>query len=388
MEHGEYVSPYGASKYRVSYSEELVPPYPCSPIHYIAILHVVATTFSLTIFLKVSSNIACKPHPQHSLPGMIPNETSHRRASSFRSSTFISRRRTSNANLPSPKECAETSTIESSSSSDKDQIRPLRRPSKHGHPQPRPTSIRISPNTSPDITHNWLTAVPVPNAAAAVSPRFSRAGVKGVVMPVKAARPLSLVELPEGCGEAVLVHRYGEGSGSSEDGVPLKELEIEPERVGPLQRALSTRSQMWRRGQQPRPSGGDDGHNQGQGQGPGRPQGIVSALGKGLSLRVASVRRLKSRTRNSNRRRTTGEDAGAGENAASYGHRQEKTGLIGHRESKSIEEETLSIQDEDNASLQLQLGANTSLRRARTGPSLKLVRKWSWEGLWKRVGRT
>ncbi|KAF8513740.1 hypothetical protein BU17DRAFT_68682 [Hysterangium stoloniferum] len=213
---------------------------------------------------------------------MIPNQTSHRRSSSFRPSSFIFKPHTSNANLPpSPKENDETSTI-NSNPPNKDETQPPRRPSGHGQLQPRHTSVRIPPNTSPDIAQNWLTTPPSPIQQAAAPPRFSRAGIKGVVMPVRAERSLSLVDLPEGYGEAV--------GGGGEDGVPLNELELEPKRVGPLQRALSSHSQMWKTAQQPRLSEGDDGQcqgqgqNQGQGQGQGRRQGIVSALGRGLSL--------------------------------------------------------------------------------------------------------
>ncbi|KIJ55249.1 hypothetical protein M422DRAFT_774327 [Sphaerobolus stellatus SS14] len=68
------------------------------------------------------------------------------------------------------------------------------------------------PNTSQDLSKNWLTTT--------AAPRFSRAGLgePGVVMPVRAPdRPMSVVEV-EGWGEAVLIHRYGEREVDEEQG--------------------------------------------------------------------------------------------------------------------------------------------------------------------------
>ncbi|KAF8526610.1 hypothetical protein BU17DRAFT_62099 [Hysterangium stoloniferum] len=209
---------------------------------------------------------------------MMPNETSHRKSSLFRSCSFIFKRRISNENLRSPEECDETSEI-NSYPPDKDESRPLRRPSSHPQLQPRPMKIGIPPNTSPDITQNWLTATPIPNAAA--SPRFSRAGVEGVVMPAKVNGPRTLVEAPEGFGQAVFIYQCGKESGGGEDGVlPLKEPETEPKQLSPLQRVISTHSQMQRGGQKPSPSEGDDGQSRGR----GRRLVIFSALRRWFNL--------------------------------------------------------------------------------------------------------
>lgn len=93
-----------------------------------------------------------------------------------------------------------TNSIPPGASSPTSTTAPLIRPKA----APAPARRRV-PDTSNDLSKNWLTTTS--------APVFSRAGLKsgGVVMPVKAPeeRPTSVVEV-EGWGEAVLVHRYGE----------------------------------------------------------------------------------------------------------------------------------------------------------------------------------